>query len=317
MAHLKPVPIKSKPSVPKVTIAATIHTGRRYTVSSQDLSVLNSTYGIIEDYRMTSQCAEIFPIASVAPVTPVTNQMNTCYFWDTGIDLSRLDCDISNGIDDRLHPLPACNLKANRLILNKAELIGPELTVSNGATLLSLSPRFDFTLSTDDYAAQLGVINLVQSSRIIRLENDDEIVLLDTDIDDAPVLYLENPSDDQPVKFISAQQDLGVTREHNYSVNISQPVPDEVDAKSVATVTVLEQYCSYFMQKPVSLDDDHTIWIPVYAPLSWGWSIRVGRRTDGEWGILRRKLILPTTGHDGLQLPTWSNNTLKDAFFLD
>ena len=306
MAHLKLVTDLSKPQLPKESILAAIHTGCRYHVGCQDLYVLNSTHGVIGDYRISAKCAEILP---VAPVT-TTGEMNTCCFWDTDIDLSQLRCYIMHYDKGQLLALEDCNLKANRLVLNRAELNGPELAVSNEETVLTLSPQFEFTFSTDSYAAQLGVINLVQSTRFITLENSDEIHLLDTADEETPVLYLENPLDDQPVKFV-VQQERGATRQHTFGLKIAQPIPDEIGGERVETVTVLEQYSSYFMQCALPLDNHHDIWIPVYAPISWGWSIRVGRRTDGQWGILRRKLILPTTGHDGLQLPAWRNNTIE------
>lgn len=314
MVQLQPTPNAYRLLVSKETILDTISAGQRYSIGCQDISVLNSIHGVIGGYRLNAQCAEIIPLSSITPTITATGQLLPCYFWDASVDLSRLEDDLIVGAKDQIkplnRPLKKSRIKANRLVQNLATLNGPQLSVHNEVTMLSLSPRFDFTFSTDDYAAQIGVINLVQSNRFIRLENNNEINLLDTSVEDTPVLYLENPQDDQPIKYVSAQQKLGVTSEHSFDFTISQAIPDSVGDEKVETVTVLEQYCSYFMQRAV-LNGDQSIWTPVYAPITWGWSIRVGRRTDGEWGILRRKLILPTTGNDGLHLPEWRSNTLN------
>ena len=320
MVHLKPLSGRSEQFAPKATILETIHTGRLYHVGCQDYSVLNSIHGVIGGYRISAQRAEIFPVTSMPPgatTASTTDQMNLCYFWDPSADMSTIEGNLRHEVKDQLLPLKDCHLKANRLMLTQATLSGPELNVRDDVTMLSLSPHFDFMFSTDNYAAQLGVINLVQSSRFIRLENNDEKILLDTGIENMPVLHLENAENDQPVKYVSVHQNLGINQEHTFTFDVSQSIPDKVGAESVASVTVLEQYQSYFMQRAVTQDNGHSIWTPVYAPITWGWSIRVGRRTDGEWGILRRKLILPTTGNDGLQLPTWTNNTLNCSTSLD
>lgn len=319
MAHLELIDDQSSPSASAPTILplAILQAGYRYQINCVDYAALNATHGVVGDYRISSRAGEIIPVGPEIPGTPLTNQANACYFWDTGIDLSGLDSDLRLNNNEKLLPLSECQLKTSRLILNSATMQGPELktnkesSTNNEVTTLSLSPRFDFIFSTDAYAAQLGVIHLVQANRFIKLEDNREIVLLDTGIEDIPVLYLENSQDDQPVKLLSGQQEPSVTREHTCVFTISQPIPEKIDGARVATVTVLEQYCSYFMHKMHSNIVDESIWTPVYAPITWGWSIRVGRRTDGEWGILRRKLILPTTGNDGWQLPIWSKNTLN------
>jgi hypothetical protein len=304
MRHLNLVstPVKAPPA--EKPALASLHAGCRYDIGCQDVSVLNSTHGIVGDYRIATQRAEVVPVAKAAK----QGEMHSCSFWETDVDLPSLRSYISNDVKDQYLPLEDCLLKGNRMLMNRQELDGPDLAVVDGKTVLSLSPRFDFTFCTDAYTAQLGVIHLVKSTRFITLENGDQINLLNTDIDQAPVLYLGNPQDDYPVSFIAQQQETGIKREYVYRCNISQQIPEEVSHEAVATVTVLEHYFSYFMQRAAPLDDHHNIWIPVYAPISWGWSIRVGRRSDWEWGILKRKLIMPTAGNDGLQLPTWNSN---------
>lgn len=295
-----PIPLSLKKAPENV-----LHTGRAYRVRCQDLVSLNSNHGVCGDYKVTRQCAELAPVASQAN----TNGISECYFWDTDIQFSQLPGDLTIELKDHPTPLQDCDLGTNRLLLNKAELSGPQIVCNHNKAQLILSSRFDLSFATDRYAARLGIIDLVQASRFIVLENGDKVILLDTGDEDAPVLYLENTQDEQVVTPVAEQQPLGENQSYSVSREIGQHIPDEIAGKTVSTVTVLEQYWSYFVQRALTPDGQHTIWIPAYAPISWGWSIRVGRRTDGEWGILRRKLIMPTTGHDGFKLPTWNTNT--------
>jgi hypothetical protein len=309
MSHLKLVINPPKPPRPLPPRAVTIHTGVRYYAESQDLSGLNSIHGVIGDYVVSSECAEVTPVITGSDLTE-------CIFWDADVDLSQLGCDELRVASGQPLPLAGCELKSNRLVLKSAALDGPEVIGDGGETMLTLSPRFDFIFSTDCGAAQLGVINLVSSNRFITLESGDEIGLLKSGDEAAPALYLEGPLDQQPVKLLCDRQEAGVTQTQSFCMEISQLIPDVVGSESVASVTVLEHYCSYFMQRSLPLDD-HPVWTPVYAPISWGWSIRVARRYDGEWSIVRRKLMLPTTGHEGLQLPLWHSNSVACSMSLE
>lgn len=268
---------------------------------------MNSSYGVMGSYKISVNQSRILPVAPVVGIS----QMAECCFWDMDIDLSGLRSRIHNEVTGEYIPLEDCSLKNNSMVLNNQSLDGPELLAADGNVTLSLSPCFDFTFSTDSYTAQIGVIHLVKAIRFITLENGTEISLLNTHGKAEPVLYLEGPSDDLPVKLVLAQQESNVTRSHTYRYTVSQPIPETIGGSAVASVTVLEQYHSYFMQRAIPFDDQLNMWIPLYAPISWGWSIRVGRRADEEWGILKRKLILPTTGHEGLQLPVWNDNTIN------
>ena len=75
-------------------------------------------------------------------------------------------------------------------------------------------------------------------------------------------------------------------------------------------MTILEQYQTYFLQRELPFSQDN-IWTPTCAPVSWGWSIRIARRHDGEWGIARQKLLMPALDHNGLALPAWEGNSLN------
>ncbi|WP_455220760.1 hypothetical protein [Kaarinaea lacus] len=320
ITYLKSVNNQSKSPATNTKIAplTRLQTGYRYHVNCQDYARLNATHGVIGDYRISKQTGKILSITPPTPGASMTLPMSACYFWDTSTDLSKLEGQLiqnnNNSDDNQLLSMKDCQVATSRLILNGTSLDGPELIFENGITSLKLLPRFDFTFITESHAAHLGVVNLVKAHRILKLEDDKEILLLDTGIDDSPVLFLENADDDQPVKPIAALQEAGTTHQNSCTFIISQTIPEKIDIANIATVTVLEQYFSYFMQK-IDASDDESIWTPVYAPITWGWSIRVGRRTDGEWGILRRKLILPTTGNDGWCMPVWSNNTISCSVF--
>jgi len=205
--------------------------------------------------------------------------------------------------------MPVGRIKSNNIEITRQALEGPQLITDNGDTRLSLSLLIDFTFATANYAAQLAVIHLVEATRFLSLENGKQASLLNTQEQESPVLYLENPADEQALKLIGAPQPLATKQSYSYQLGLEQLIAEQYEGDKVETVTVLEQYRSFVMQRAVPFDESANIWTPIYAPLLWGWSIRVGRRVDGEWGILKRKLILPTPGNDGLQLPEWEDNT--------
>ena len=312
MDSIKPITRLPTPPAFRKSTLTTLHGGRRYHLNGPDPGALNSTHGVCGGYQMSLRCAEILPVTPPSKA----NDWSECYFWDADIALSKLHGDIKRDGEDQSLSLEDCSVRTNRLILNHTQLSGPEIIVRDKRSILTLSPRFDLTYSTDSDVAQLGVIHLVQATRFIMLENGDKIPLLDTGDEESPALYLENIRNDKVIDLLADPQASGLTQQHTYCREIGQPIPDEVAGETVATVTVLEQYWSYFMQRTLTTVDDLAIWIPAYAPLSWGWSIRVGRRTDGEWGILRRKVILPTTGHDGFQFPVWNTNTVERSILL-
>ena len=307
MPTLKLVTNRSNPPVPRFPPLATLHAGCRYVVTCEDIDLLNTTHGIVGGYQVSISHSKILPVTTISG----PDKISMCCFWDTDINLSRLSSVIRNETSDQIIPLKECDLKTNRMLLKSQSLDSPQLLRANGDAVLSMSPSFDFTFCTDSYTAQIGIIHLVEATRFITLENGTEITLLNTHDNEAPVLYLDSPSDEQAVKLVVAQQETGVTREHSYHWTVSQRIPEKFAGESAATVTVLEQYQSFFMQRAIPFDDCFNMWIPCYVPILWGWSIRVGRRSDGEWGILKRKLILPTPGNDGAQLPAWNDNTIN------
>lgn len=280
---------------------SSLYTGHRYKVKSYAANDKHAPHGLVGGYSVSP--SQGIALSLSAP------DIESLYLWDADIDLKSAGLSIAN--DDNNEDTLAANsrIKSNYIEITHHALDGPQLTSNNGETCLMLSMAVDFTFTTANYAAQLAVIHLVEATRFIKLKNGNSISLLDTE-DEDPVLYLETPLDDQALKLIGSAQDIGDKNHYHYQHTIQQPIPDQFTGQEVESVTVLEQYRSYFMQRATPFDENENIWTPIYAPILWGWSIRVGRRVDDEWGILKRKLIIPIPGNDGLQLPEWETNTI-------
>ncbi len=273
------------------------HLGRRYRLECEPGATAG--HGIVGGYRISPQRAELLP------PTP-GGAPGDVFVWDPDAALPA-GARLLDG-DDR--PLDGERLRGNSLHVADDALDGPELIAGDGASLLRMAPGFSLAFRSDAHAATLGVVNLVQAQRFISLADGERIVLLDTHDTEEPALYLEGADDDLPVKTVVPRQEAGAEGRYQYRVEVSQEIPDRVDGHSVEFVTVLEQYTSYFLQRELDRDDDAVIWTPACAPLTWGWSIRVGRRIDGPWAIVRRKVMLPIHGHEGLELPVWERDTL-------
>ncbi|MGR9117276.1 MAG: hypothetical protein ACU85E_16080 [Gammaproteobacteria bacterium] len=289
-------------------MSAPLVIGRRYFLENQQPL---SGHGVIGDYRVDSQKAEIVPLI------PSASGKTAFFFWDDDCDLKLLAGAVKTESENSLRPLSEYRLRTNRLEMNQAALNGPEINPAEQGALLTLSPNFVFTYTTDAFTARLGMLHLVQAKRYIVLANGEQITLLDSGDEADPVLYLEHSDDSQPMKWMSAEQKRGESKEYSVNMTISQTIPEHFLGEAVVNVTVLERYSSYLMQRGISLADNLTIWTPIHPPLSWGWSIRVGCRSDSDWAIMRRKLMLPISGHDGLQIPLWNRNSFACSKAFD
>lgn len=200
---------------------------------------------------------------------------------------------------------------------NECQLIDcslKDLTIEQvvGGELLAITPTFLFAYKTLAFAAQLGEIRLVTANRFVTDAEGKQHSLLNTEDADEPVLYLEGLEDSSIVRQQTAWQSLNTQQEYRFDYRIQQPLLREWRGTLVKSVTVLEQYTSYFMQRAISCVPDDCLWVPAYAPITWGWSLRVERDHD-DWVITRRKLVMPVVGHDGWQYPQWQGNTLNFA----
>lgn len=277
--------------------------GRRYLIDVTPQSALAPSHGLVGDYRIDIRRTEVQPVTT-------RGLHAACFFWDTDVSLPTTARPIRR--DDGL-ALDGHVLQGNSIQVAHGALNGPELTEASGGTTLTLSPRFELVFDTAGHDAMAGVIHLVQAQRFVRLDDGTSIMLLDTHAHDAPVLYLEDANDERPVKTVVECQAAGTARTYDYVFRIGQAIPDHYHGRAVESVTVLEQYTSYFMQREIGQPENAVIWTPACAPIAWGWSIRVERRFDGPWCLARRKVMLPIGGHDGLDLPVWTTNTLACA----
>lgn len=224
---------------------------------------------------------------------------------DTEVGLDGLRWYASN--DKAATGLDSCHRQGNHCNLIMTEVVGPELVMEARQTLLRMQPVFHLRYETGAYAAQFGVVHLVQSERSVFMEDGTQRQLLTTE---EPVLYIEDPHITEPMRYLSMHQSHGTRQTYHYQLSLRQAIPDILNNKAVESVTVLEQYQSYFMQRECSNSAPQPTWTPLLLPVTWGWSIRVGRRADGDWCILLRKLIRPIEGNEGLELPRWRSNSI-------
>lgn len=285
----------AKPSSP------TIHTATEIVVPGNAGNTLADNHGIVGDYQPALEQATIEPVAAI-------DGKARCFIWDDEARFAGAETSWQQA-ECRHATITDCAINGNHCEILSSEVAGPELIKDGEATCLQLSVSWQLQWDTSTYSAELGMITLQESQRFFTLENGEQVSVSDSREADAPVLYLQGCDDGEIVKAIAVQQQ-GVKQQHGYSITVSQHIPSNHDGHVVASVTVLEQYRSYIMQRPTD-SKARTIWAPLVAPISWGWSIRVGPRYDGGWAIVRRKLMLPTVGHEGLELPLWQNNSLS------
>jgi hypothetical protein len=228
------------------------------------------------------------------------------YVWDNDLLeptalLSLMDADAQNQIRHN-----------NHLTLLDAGLLAPEVRELNGNSLLYIAPHFELEWSTSGFASQLGLLQLVETSRSLQLENGESVVLTDSPAHDRnPVLYLGDSFDTEAIKTICGYQAKADKQRFRFSRPVSQPIPTQINGKQVVSVSVLEKHICYFMQNARPDLPLQFIWTPVHLPIVWGWSIRVQQRFDGIWDIFRKKLILPTPSTELPRLPVWQRNSLQ------
>jgi len=249
---------------------------------------------MVGGYQFDAQAARLQAIEH-------TDGTALAYIYD--FDACRAFSDWRPICDDAADAGQAYHLSLNRLTLESSEMVGPDLVSEGSLTYLRMQPVFHLLYDTDVQAAELGAVHLLQSQRFVSLADGDRFELLEAE---QPVLYLGSVGVMDP---LGPPQQLGQHQGYRYPLTIQQEIPSQLNGIEVESVTVLEHYQSYFMQREVAAESEQLIWTPAMAPITWGWSIRVGRRADHEWGILRRKLILPTVGHDGLEFPLWEDNS--------
>lgn len=249
-------------------------------VAASNLSnKLKEANELISGYRLSKERGEVLPYQQGQPA----------FFWDSA------------------------SIADTRMVENEFQLLAASLEDLNiesviGGKCLSIKPCFDVSYKTSAFAAQLGEIRLVNAQRFVTDVEGNRHDLLNTDAASSPVLYLQNAEDNSIIRQCSDWQSFDTTAQYRFDYRISQPLSTNLFNVPVYSITVLEQYTSYFMQRPVTATPEQSIWVPAYAPITWGWSMGVEPEGD-DWIITRRKLIPPVVGHDGWQMPEWRGNT--------
>lgn len=232
------------------------------------------------------------------------------YLWDVDDELSDAEFQLSSAATETIAITPATRFTTSRFVLSHGAISEPQIINQESTPQLTTTASFDFVFSTDMGSVQLGVLSLVESQRFAMLKNGERHTLRECGIDQ-PVLYLDDRIENcneviTPILQSRAGVDA-VQRSHH--ITLTQSIPECLADSPIDTLTVLEQYTSCFMQRELPFTQEN-IWTPVCAPITWGWSMRVTQRQDGDWCIVRQKLLMPTVGHNGLELPTWEGNQL-------
>lgn len=298
---VRPVPVP-EPELIQPGFSYRLHippsTGPEQAKDFSDAS-LDVQAGLVGNYRPGIHSAAI-------EAADLGRQPVPCFVWDADL--------LSPGVKRALQvgPEQPHTPHNNVLTLLNESLEGPEVRLINDHPTLTIAPRFNLEWVTQAYASQLGLIQLVESLRTLQFADGESLVLLDTEAAGVgPVLYLNDEADTLAVKPVCAFQPQGARQCFDFTTEIKQIIPAEFEGKAVESISVLEKYTYYFMQNAAPDDPDRHIWVPVYLPIVWGWSIRVQQRSDGEWAIFRKKLIMPMPTTEAAALPLWQSNSLR------
>ncbi|MCK9607155.1 MAG: hypothetical protein M0R33_11980 [Methylomonas sp.] len=296
-----PLPARPKPIAREINIFA----GHRYRIASPegmsgklaDLE-LGLQSGLLGSYRLSTAATNLAAVNQ-------SDQPLRAFVWDADL----LSPQRRQAL--QADPYQPRSTENNKLTLIDSSLDTPEVRLIRDQATLTIAPRFELEWRTAAHASQLGIVQLVESSRTLVLADGESITLLDTEAAEAPVLYLNDAADSSPVKPVCTFQAKARQQRFQFSSPVTQSIPGEVDGKAIVSLSVLEKYTMYFMQNADPDDPGHYIWAPVHLPIVLGWSIRVQQRYDGFWDIFRKKLIMPTPSTEAPALPRWQSNSLR------
>jgi hypothetical protein len=287
-----------------------IQPGRRYQMIEResdqpkragDISDIDQALqtGMLGAYRLGINSSQLDSVDVMA-------QSAQGFVWEPGL----LSPELRSRI--QIDPRRPWSTRQNNLTIIESSLNAPEVRISDGQPVLTISPRLELEWATDAFASQLGLVQLVESSRTVQFEDGESLVLIDTEAEGVgPVLYLSDSTGAMAVKALCAFQQQGNNRRLAVSTEVTQSIPAEFKGKAVTSISVLEKYTWYLMQNADPDDTEQHIWVPVHLPIVWGWSIRVQQRFDGVWDIFRKKLIMPAPSTEAPALPRWQSNTLR------
>ncbi|MEJ2141972.1 MAG: hypothetical protein P8Y24_06395 [Gammaproteobacteria bacterium] len=279
----------------KSTEGPAITPGKKYSIKGDQLPAV--IHGL---------CGGVVFNADKGFALPLTNDATSqpCFFWDT-------DCDYPAGAilrDDKgtaIVPVHDLQFTSNALTLSGVGLGTPQLNEAKNTFTLQAS--IDLVYQAKAYPASLAILNLVESNRFSILANGDKVEHVCCE-EEKPVLLLNEQG-----KLLTAILETPQSTEtltQNYTETIDIAMHETLGGIDVETMTVLEKYTSFFMHRQSPFSDDN-IWIPVSPPITWGWSLRFSKRHDGVWCVVRQKLLKPTIGHNGMEMPEWQDHTRK------
>ncbi|MBD9363124.1 hypothetical protein EBB_22090 [Methylomonas sp. EbB] len=295
----RPMPAPPKPNNPL------LQAGYRYSLDTQKLAdnplsdvEHDLQNGLLGDYPLSIE--QGVAIAVDTKQTPIQ-----AFVWNSDL----LSTPLKSCLDlDSTHPQYP---NQNRLTLIDAGMAAPTVSLADDMPTLSISPHFELAWDTAGFCSQLGILQLLESTRTAHFADGKTMTLLDTETEEGgPVLYLSGKERSAPVIPLGGFQQQGQQQKLLFSQVVTQSIPSEIAGNTVASISVLEKYTVYFMQNAGPDRPDLYIWVPVHLPIVWGWSIRVQQRYDGVWDIFRKKLIMPSASTEAPKLPLWRNNSL-------
>jgi hypothetical protein len=288
---------KRQPS-PDTTPLPSLVIGRKYH-NPMDL-LPASTHGICSDFVCTLDKGE-------ATIMTDNKDCQHAFLWDADCLPNLTGSTLSTSAGENIAVNANTPALTNRFVITNTRLNKPTLQTSDDDQRISIKAEFDYAFTADQMNVRLGALSLVESQCFLSLENGQRHNLLNTD--EQEVLFLTADAQSNAISPIIDATKSNTTLNDNWQIDITHAIRNQLDGIPVESLTVLEQYQTFFMQRELPFTDDN-IWTPVSSPISWGWSMRIARRYDGEWGIARQKLLMPSAGHNGMEMPSWKNNTL-------
>jgi hypothetical protein len=223
----------------------------------------------------------------------------------------------------------------NSLTLLQAEMSMPLLeSQADGSVCLILDLSFELQGNARAFAFETGLVRLVEPDCTLTLSDgrvlpwrQAEAERYATTEQGNRALVLEFPG--EYVQEADSRSDAAVVAGRrlqdgeqqrwleNWQVRVN--LPQTLHQQAITRMTLMEQYTLFWMQQalpgkhaPTGLERR---WLPLMAPVQWGWSLRIERLSDGGWGIVRRKLMRPLGGNEGLFLPDWQCQRLQQEWY--
>lgn len=282
--------------VPRGKELTPIIIGRKYAVASSQLA--QAKHGLCENFVFSDKEGEI---------KPASTNSKAIFLWDPDCELEPNAIEFTDGNDQQIAYESPSQLKTNRFTLNNHSISQPQIIQEDSFQQLQAQIDLNFVYTPDQFAARLGIITLVNTNCFLTLKDGKKVSLIDSD--DEAVLYLEESHPADIVTPILETPQSTQAIEQRYSIALNIKLNNTSHGSDYETLSLFEQYTTYIMHRETPFSDNN-IWTPVCAPIAWGWSMRTGFRKDGDGCIIRQKLLPPTLGHEGLEMPCWENNNL-------